>query len=132
MPSITYTLKIPSENLKCSHCGIQHVDENEWALRPHKTHSCAHCGELFEGSIHAVSHPMVQPAYAAKFSGYTRHRRIKPLYARLLAMILAAVPTLLGAWCLVNNQITAGWALAAIGALVSGVCGWVQARNNRL
>jgi predicted RNA-binding Zn-ribbon protein involved in translation (DUF1610 family) len=132
MPSVTYTLKVPIEHLKCPHCGIQHVDENEWALKPHKTHLCTQCGGLFEGSIHAVSHPMVQPAYAAKFSAYTRHRRVKPLYVWLLTMSAASVATAIGVWCLANNQITAGWLLAASGAVISGIGGFKQARNDRL
>jgi hypothetical protein len=32
----------------------------------------------------------------------------------------------------VSNQIILGWTLTAIGALVSGFCGWAQARNDRL
>lgn len=30
--------------LHCPKCGAQHVDEGEWATRPHKTHLCAACG----------------------------------------------------------------------------------------
>lgn len=46
---------IPME-LRCPNCGIQHVDEGEWATRPHKTHMCvgegarAGCGFLWKPS----------------------------------------------------------------------------------
>lgn len=30
--------------LTCPICKTQHVDEDEWATRPHKTHLCADCG----------------------------------------------------------------------------------------
>jgi hypothetical protein len=29
--------------LHCSFCWLQHVDEEEWATKPHKTHLCARC-----------------------------------------------------------------------------------------
>lgn len=28
----------------CVSCGQQHIDEEEWATRPHKTHLCKFCG----------------------------------------------------------------------------------------
>lgn len=28
----------------CPTCGTQHIDEGEWATRPHKTHQCQKCG----------------------------------------------------------------------------------------
>ena len=30
--------------LRCPSCAYQHVDEGEWATRPHRTHLCADCG----------------------------------------------------------------------------------------
>jgi hypothetical protein len=30
-------------NLFCPFCGTRHVDEGEWATRPHKTHQCQSC-----------------------------------------------------------------------------------------
>lgn len=30
--------------LSCEHCHASHVDRNEWATRPHRTHLCEHCG----------------------------------------------------------------------------------------
>lgn len=33
--------------LACPTCHERHVDEGEWATRPHKTHLCSRCGTLF-------------------------------------------------------------------------------------
>lgn len=33
--------------LACPTCHAWHVDEGEWATRPHKTHLCSRCGALF-------------------------------------------------------------------------------------
>jgi rubredoxin len=33
--------------LACPTCHAWHVDEDEWATRPHKTHLCSRCGALF-------------------------------------------------------------------------------------
>jgi len=33
--------------LHCPKCRGQHIDREEWATYPHKTHRCEHCGELF-------------------------------------------------------------------------------------
>ena len=33
--------------LACPTCHERHVDEGEWATRPHKTHLCSRCGALF-------------------------------------------------------------------------------------
>ena len=30
--------------LFCPECGFQHIDEGEWATRPHRTHLCLNCG----------------------------------------------------------------------------------------
>lgn len=41
---------IPS-HIICPHCGHIHVDRDEWATKPHKTHLCTEhdggCGRLF-------------------------------------------------------------------------------------
>ncbi len=29
--------------IHCPKCGKQHIDEGEWATRPHKTHQCQYC-----------------------------------------------------------------------------------------
>lgn len=33
--------------LNCPACGAQHIDEGEWATKPHRTHLCANCGNEF-------------------------------------------------------------------------------------
>lgn len=57
--------QITQENLNCPHCGEPHHDIDKWALDPHRTHLCLHCGELYKGSVRGVSHPtftdMVKP-----------------------------------------------------------------------
>ena len=33
--------------LRCPYCTAYHVDEGEWAARPHRTHLCALCGKTW-------------------------------------------------------------------------------------
>lgn len=33
--------------LACPMCHVWHIDKDEWATRPHKTHLCSRCGALF-------------------------------------------------------------------------------------
>lgn len=33
--------------LTCPSCGKRHVDEFEWAQKPHHTHACQHCGTVW-------------------------------------------------------------------------------------
>ena len=37
--------------LACPMCHAQHVDEDEWATRPHRTHLCGACGALFRPAL---------------------------------------------------------------------------------
>jgi hypothetical protein len=37
--------------LPCEGCGELHVDEGEFATRPHHTHSCQHCGLTWRPAI---------------------------------------------------------------------------------
>lgn len=58
MPASECTcVKIPQENVVCPRCFNLHSDVDKWALKPHKIHLCEHCGNLFEGTYKAVSHP---------------------------------------------------------------------------
>lgn len=50
-------VKIQVENLNCTVCNEVHYDIDNWALDPHRTHLCLHCGNLFKGSVRGVSHP---------------------------------------------------------------------------
>lgn len=39
----------------CPTCHQQHVDEGEWAVRPHRTHLCSGCGATFRPAlVHTV------------------------------------------------------------------------------
>ena len=49
--------KLTVENVVCPRCFQLHTDVDEMALKPHKIHLCEHCGNLFEGTYKAVSHP---------------------------------------------------------------------------
>jgi hypothetical protein len=35
------------KSIECPHCGALHVDEGEWAVKPHKTHLCLSCTKTF-------------------------------------------------------------------------------------
>lgn len=37
--------------LVCPRCHEPHVDEGEWATRPHRTHLCAACGATFRPAL---------------------------------------------------------------------------------
>lgn len=50
---------IQVQNLSCPICEANHFDQDEWAIRPHKTHLCVNCGHLFEGDFKAVSRPIL-------------------------------------------------------------------------
>lgn len=40
VPGLTGLLKPAPAHLYCPACGLLHVDEGEWATRPHRTHEC--------------------------------------------------------------------------------------------
>lgn len=46
-------------NVNCPHCQGEHVDINYWAIKPHKTHLCHYCGNLFEVDVKSVSRPHI-------------------------------------------------------------------------
>lgn len=37
--------------LTCPSCGVRHVDEGEFATKPHHTHACQHCGLVWRPAI---------------------------------------------------------------------------------
>jgi len=45
--------------LTCPMCCARHIDEGEWATRPHHTHSCQECGFTWR--------PAVVPTVGVKF-----------------------------------------------------------------
>ncbi len=36
--------------LFCPYCHFEHIDRDEWAMKPHRTHLCEHCGERWRPS----------------------------------------------------------------------------------
>lgn len=41
--------------LPCPRCHELHIDEGEFATKPHHTHACQHCGEVWRPAvIHTV------------------------------------------------------------------------------
>lgn len=58
---------VPME-LHCPFCHEQHIDEGEWATRPHKTHLCAYCEHQWRpANIPTVGvRSIVEAALAAK------------------------------------------------------------------
>lgn len=45
--------------LRCSACGERHIDEGEFATKPHHTHACQFCGEVWR--------PAIGPTVGVKF-----------------------------------------------------------------
>jgi predicted RNA-binding Zn-ribbon protein involved in translation (DUF1610 family) len=37
--------------LRCPSCGEIHIDEGEFATKPHHTHACQHCGEVWRPAL---------------------------------------------------------------------------------
>lgn len=36
--------------IHCPQCGAQHIDDGEWAARPHRSHLCSNCGHIWRVS----------------------------------------------------------------------------------
>lgn len=47
----------------CPACGRQHIDDGEWAERPHRTHLCSGCGCTWR----PFEHHTVGVSYAESF-----------------------------------------------------------------
>jgi hypothetical protein len=45
--------------LHCPICAFKHVDEGEFAEKPHTTHACQHCGHVWR--------PAIQPTVGVQF-----------------------------------------------------------------
>lgn len=52
-------------NLNCPCCNAEHLDEGEWATRPHKTHQCQGCGHEWRPFEYATVGIAVPPAEVA-------------------------------------------------------------------
>lgn len=35
----------------CPSCSMRHIDEGEWATKPHHTHACQHCGVVWRPAV---------------------------------------------------------------------------------
>ena len=51
MVSIPMRITCPGELPDGTKCGRLHIDEGEWATKPHHTHSCQHCGMTFRPAV---------------------------------------------------------------------------------
>ncbi len=37
--------------LWCPECGARHIDEGEFAIKPHHTHACQYCGMVWRPAV---------------------------------------------------------------------------------
>ena len=49
--------------LNCPECGELHVDEGEFATKPHHTHACQHCGMVWRPAIIATTGVKFLPGF---------------------------------------------------------------------
>lgn len=49
--------------LHCPECGERHIDEGEFATRPHHTHACQRCGLCWRPAIHPTSGVQFLPGF---------------------------------------------------------------------
>ncbi len=47
----TYRDLVARMLLWCPECGERHIDEGEFATKPHHTHACQHCGHCWRPAI---------------------------------------------------------------------------------
>jgi predicted RNA-binding Zn-ribbon protein involved in translation (DUF1610 family) len=59
MPADKIQAAVIPMRLTCPECGKLHVDEGEFAIKPHHTHSCQHCGLTWR--------PAVEPTLGVRF-----------------------------------------------------------------
>ena len=51
--TITPTPPIPMR-IPCPDCGQLHIDDGEFATKPHHTHACQHCGHVWRPAVVAT------------------------------------------------------------------------------
>lgn len=51
----------------CEKCGTLHIDEGEFATRPHKSHTCQSCGVTWQPSLH--------PTFGVRFLPGTQNKK---------------------------------------------------------
>lgn len=49
--------------LNCPCCGGRHIDEGEFATKPHHTHACQHCGMVWRPCIYDTVGVQFLPGY---------------------------------------------------------------------
>jgi hypothetical protein len=49
--------------LNCPDCGERHIDEDEFATKPHKDHSCQFCGRTWRPAVVPTVGVMFLPGY---------------------------------------------------------------------
>jgi len=50
-PACNVTLEPVPMRLTCPECGALHIDEGEFATKPHHTHSCQKCGLTWRPAV---------------------------------------------------------------------------------
>lgn len=51
-------LNQPIDALFCTHCGTPHLDSDWYAVKPHRTHLCHKCNQLFRAGRRSISNPL--------------------------------------------------------------------------
>lgn len=54
MSERSYTPTPVPIRLICPECGELHIDEGKWATKPHHTHACQHCGNVWRPAVVAT------------------------------------------------------------------------------
>lgn len=49
--------------LWCPECGKRHIDEGEFATKPHHTHACQHCGHVWRPCVMTTVGVQFLPGY---------------------------------------------------------------------
>lgn len=61
--------------LICEGCGELHIDEDEFATKPHHTHSCQHCGLTWRPAVVATVGVRFLPGFKNDESHAAESRR---------------------------------------------------------
>ena len=64
--------------LPCPSCGALHIDEGEFATKPHHTHACQSCGMVWRPAVVATVGVQFLPGYRNEESGAPRDARQDP------------------------------------------------------
>lgn len=70
------------EALFCSHCGTPHLDSDWFAVKPHRTHLCHNCNQLFKKNGRSISNPL--EAVRLKLGDSNSSRRIRRAKSKLV------------------------------------------------